>query len=139
MMRATSQRKSVLEALRNGDALAAQELHARLRADGSRTGLATVYRTLHLLAEEGAVDVIREDPSEARYRLCSPAHHHHLLCDSCGKVIEIPECDVQEWADKVARTQGFVVRTHRAEILGLCASCARRKQRKAPAVTVRKV
>ena len=129
-MLATKQRTEVLDALRGGEALAAQELHDRLRARGSRTGLATVYRTLRRLADEGSVDVIREDPSQARYRLCSLEHHHHLLCESCGKVTEIPECDVQEWAEKVAHEQGFIVRSHRAEILGLCASCARKRKRR---------
>jgi Fur family ferric uptake transcriptional regulator len=124
----TRQRAEVVEALRGGEALAAQELHERLRAHGSRTGLATVYRTLRRLTDEGAVDVIREDPTQARYRLCSLEHHHHLLCDTCGNVTEIPECDVQEWAEKVGRAQGFVVRSHRAEILGLCRACARRRR-----------
>ncbi|MCA1834313.1 MAG: Fur family transcriptional regulator [Actinomycetota bacterium] len=122
----TRQRTEVLDALRGGEAFAAQELHDRLRARGSKTGLATVYRALRKLADEGAVDVIREDPVQARYRLCSPEHHHHLLCESCGKVTEIPQCDIEGWAKKVARKQGFVVRTHRAEILGLCATCSRR-------------
>ena len=122
----TRQRAEVLSVLRGGEAFAAQELHDRLRARGSRTGLATVYRALRKLADEGTVDVIREDPSQARYRLCSTDHHHHLLCESCGKVTEIPECDIEDWAKKVARKQKFTVRMHRAEILGMCAECAAR-------------
>ena len=69
-MRETRQRMEVLEVLEGGDALPAQELHGRLRARGSKVGLATVYRTLHLLEREGSIDVLREDPTEARYRLC---------------------------------------------------------------------
>lgn len=128
-MRETKQRREVLEALEGGDALPAQELHGRLRGRGSKIGLATVYRTLHLLEREGSIDVLREDPTEARYRLCSPVHHHHLVCESCGTVVEIPECDVDEWADKVGRAHGFQVRGHRAEIIGLCARCSRAKQK----------
>jgi Fur family transcriptional regulator, ferric uptake regulator len=123
-MRSTKQRAEVLEVLEGGEALPAQELHGRLRARGSRIGLATVYRTLHLLEQQGSIDVLHEDAIEARYRLCSPVHHHHLVCESCGAVDEIPECDVDEWAHKVARTRGFEVRGHRAEILGLCARCS---------------
>jgi Fur family ferric uptake transcriptional regulator len=128
-MRNTRQRSEVLEALEGGEALPAQELHGRLRARGSKIGLATVYRTLHLLEQEGSIDVLREDPTEARYRLCSPVHHHHLVCESCGTVVEIPECDVDEWAHKVARARGFQVRTHSAEISGLCARCRKRAKR----------
>ena len=127
-MRETRQRTEVLDALAGGEALSAQDLHERLRARASRVGLATVYRTLRLLSEEGAVDVLRDDPTQARYRLCSTEHHHHLVCESCGAVVEIPECDVDEWARKVAATEGFEVRAHRAEILGRCARCARAKR-----------
>jgi len=128
-VRNTKQRTEIIDLLRGGEALAAQELHDRLRARGSRVGLATVYRTVRTLAEEGAVDVLRDDPTQARYRLCSLAHHHHLVCESCAHVVEIPECDVEEWATKVAKQNGFEVRSHRAEILGLCARCNAKKKR----------
>lgn len=124
-MRKTPQRAEVLAALAGGEALAAQDLHARLRARGSRTGLATVYRTLRALAADGALDVLRDDPDRARYRLCSAEHHHHLVCEECGRVVEIPECEVDGWAEKVARAHGFRVRAHRAEISGICRTCAR--------------
>lgn len=123
-MRETRQRAEVLAALAGGVALAAQELHDRLHARGSRIGLATVYRSLRRLADEGAVDVLRDDPTQARYRLCSTEHHHHLVCESCAAVVEIPECDVDGWAAKVARRHGFRVRSHSAEIRGVCARCA---------------
>jgi Fur family ferric uptake transcriptional regulator len=131
-MRETRQRTEVLSALEGGDALPAQDLHGRLRARGSRIGLATVYRTLRLLADEGSIDVLRDDPTQARYRLCSPRHHHHMVCESCGVVVEIPECDVDEWAQKVGRAHGFEVRAHRAEIVGLCARCVKKRRRKTP-------
>ncbi len=124
MRRETKQRSEVLASLAGGEALSAQELHDRLRHAGSRTGLATVYRTLRMLVEDGVVDVLREDPVQLRYRVCSVEHHHHLVCESCGRVEEIPECDVSEWAVRVARPRGFRVRTHRAEILGVCGTCA---------------
>lgn len=124
-MRETRQRAAVLGALAGGDALSAQELHSRVRRRGGSVGLATVYRALRVLAEEGTVDVLREDPAQARYRLCSLDHHHHLVCDTCGRVEEIPDCDVSEWAARVARRRGFTVRSHRAEIVGTCRSCRR--------------
>lgn len=123
-MRSTRQRAEIVSLLRDGEALGAQEMHARLRERGIRIGLATVYRTLRLLEGEGAVDVLRE-ADQARFRLCSLEHHHHLVCDTCGRVEEIPDCDVDEWAEKVARRRGFRVRAHSAEILGMCRSCTK--------------
>ncbi len=123
-MRETKQRAAVLKVLETGDALSAQDLHARLRRKGSDVGLATVYRTLRLLTDEGAVDVLRDDPVQARFRLCSVTHHHHLVCERCGRVEEIPECDVEPWAKRVAKRKGFELRSHRAEIVGVCPDCA---------------
>lgn len=127
-MRETRQRTEVLAALAGGEALAPQDLHDRLRASGSRTGLATVYRTLKILAADSVVDVLRDEQSQARYRLCSTEHHHHLVCERCGGVVEIPECDMDAWADDVARAHGFRVSAHRAEIIGVCRNCSKKRR-----------
>ncbi|MGH3112362.1 MAG: Fur family transcriptional regulator, partial [Gaiellaceae bacterium] len=82
--RATPQRVRVLaELMRERDDATAQELHERLRARGRRLGLATVYRTLNALAEEGIVDALSHRPGELCYRWCGDEHHHHLVCSAC--------------------------------------------------------
>ena len=128
-VRATPRRLEVLEELaRERDDVTAQELWGRLRERGSRTGLATVYRTLALLSEKGIVDVLSHDVASHRggeqcYRLCGDAHHHHLLCERCHRVVEVQECGLDEWVSSAARKHGFVATDHRVEIVGLCASC----------------
>ena len=70
--RPTRQQAAVVEALgASEEFVSAQQLHARMRAAGSGVGLATVYRTLTALAVDEAVDVLRGDDGEARYRRCS--------------------------------------------------------------------
>lgn len=123
-VRATPRRLEVLEELaRERDDATAQQLWARLRERGSGTGLATVYRTLALLAEHGVVDVLSHHGGEQCYRLCGDAHHHHLLCSRCHRVVEVRECDLGEWLAAVAARHGFVATEHRIEITGLCADC----------------
>src|SRR5215210_213696 len=80
-IRATPQRLLVLETLaaEPNDATA-QQIHARLRDEGRRVGLATIYRTLSTLNEHGVVDALMHHPGEACYRLCADGHHHHLVC-----------------------------------------------------------
>jgi Fur family ferric uptake transcriptional regulator len=122
--RTTRQRSAVLAALREApEPLSAQDLHAGL---GRRVGLATVYRTLQGLVESGQVDVFRRDNGEALYRLCNPLHHHHLVCERCGRVEEIDACEVQPWAERAARRRGFAITGHQADIFGLCPSCQAR-------------
>src|SRR6201993_803738 len=97
-VRATPRRLEVLEELaRERDDATAQELWSRLRERDSRTGLATVYRTLALLSETGVVDVLSHHGGEQCYRLCGDEHHHHLLCERCHRVVEIQECGLDGW------------------------------------------
>lgn len=108
------------------DFTSAQELHARMRAAGDKVGLATVYRTLTVLAEDGEVDVLRTDEGEAVYRMCSTGHHHHLVCRGCGRTVEVEGPTVERWTERVAAEHGFTEVAHTLEIFGLCADCSAR-------------
>jgi Fur family transcriptional regulator, ferric uptake regulator len=123
-VRATPQRLRVLaELMDERDDATAQELHARLRARGQRIGLATVYRTLAVLVDEGIVDALSHHDGERCYRLCGAEHHHHLVCTECHRVVELTDCDIGEWLERAAREQGFVATEHRLEVSGLCEAC----------------
>jgi Fur family ferric uptake transcriptional regulator len=122
--RATRQRVRVLaELMREHDDVTAQELHGRLRASGERMGLATVYRTLGLLAGEGVIDALSHHPGELCYRWCGDEHHHHLVCSQCHRVIELRECELDSWLDRISADHGFVATGHRLEVAGLCGDC----------------
>jgi Fur family transcriptional regulator, ferric uptake regulator len=125
-LRTTPQRVAILNSLSAADAfLTTQEIHDRLRADGTRVGLATVYRTLQALASIGVLDVLRNDDGEAIYRRCvTPDHHHHLVCRSCGRSVEIASDAVETWADRTARRHGYTSVTHTVEVYGLCRACS---------------
>lgn len=125
-LRLTRARRAVLRVLERdrGRRLTAQELHRRARAIQPRIGLATVYRTLSALAEDGVVDVVSTDAREAAYRLCSPGHHHHLICNRCGTVVEIEECDLSSLERALARRYRFRIDEHAITVRGLCARCS---------------
>ena len=108
---------------RQGKFSSAQSVYQLLRKDGESTGLATVYRTLQKAAAKNAVDVLRTDDGEALYRLCETGHHHHLVCTSCGKTIEVEGSAVERWANTVAKNHGFRKVIHVVELFGLCAKC----------------
>ena len=106
------------------DFTSAQDLHARLRAEGNSVGLATVYRALQNMANEGTIDVLRTDDGEAVYRRCSDNHHHHIVCRVCGKTVEVEGPTVEKWAATVSKQHGFVDVAHQVEIFGTCSDCA---------------
>ena len=124
--RLTRQQSAVAAALGGADDFtSAQDLHARLRNEGHKVGLATVYRALQTLADQGQVDVLRTDDGESVYRRCSTgAHHHHLVCRSCGRTVEVEGPTVERWADAVSAEHGFRDVTHTLEIFGTCSDCS---------------
>jgi Fur family ferric uptake transcriptional regulator len=123
-VRPTRQRLVVLtELMGERNDVTAQELHERLRARGERLGLATVYRTLGLLADEGVIDALSHHPGELCYRGCGEGHHHHLVCSSCHQVVELEDCELEPWLERIAGEHDFVTTGHRLEVSGLCAGC----------------
>jgi len=124
--RGTRQRSAVWSALADiMEFQSAQQLHARLREQGEAVGLATVYRTLQHLAEDGEVDVLRTADGEAVYRRCSTGHHHHLICRRCRRTVEVDSVAVERWAKTIAEDNGFADVEHVVEVFGTCADCAR--------------
>ena len=108
---------------RAGKFASAQSVYQLLRKDGESTGLATVYRTLQKAAARNTVDVLRKDDGEALYRLCETGHHHHLVCTSCGKTIEVEGSSVERWANTVTKNNGFRKVSHVVELFGICQKC----------------
>ena len=123
--RPTRQRGAVEAVLADiDDFLSAQDLHARLRTQGQSVGLATVYRILQAMAADGDVDMMRTGDGEAVYRRCSSgSHHHHLVCRSCGRTVEVEGPAVERWADKIGAENDFSNVVHTLEILGTCPDC----------------
>ena len=123
--RTTRQRSALVALLDELDGFrSAQDLHALLRERGDSVGLATVYRALQALVDEGQLDVLRAADGEASYRRCSPVHHHHLVCRSCGRTVEVADPPVERWAAKMAAEHGFTEVQHQVEVFGTCAACA---------------
>ena len=123
--RPTRQRAAVEALLEDiDDFMSAQALHARLRTQGETVGLATVYRTLQAMAADGTVDMMRTVDGEAVYRRCNTGHHHHhLVCRSCGRTVEVEGPAVEVWADRIAAENGFSDVHHTLEIFGTCSDC----------------
>jgi Fur family transcriptional regulator, ferric uptake regulator len=124
-VRATRQAAAVRAALAARDGFtSAQDLYAELRRRGGGVGLTTVYRHLQSLADAGAVDVLRTPEGESVYRICGTGHHHHLVCRTCGRTVEIEGREVERWTRRVAEAEGFVDVDHTVEVFGTCARCA---------------
>ena len=117
-------REAVVHALSSHDCcLTAQELHDRLRESDRRVGLASIYRVLDLLADKGLVDRIDTGPGSARFeaRHASGEHHHHLVCDDCGKVEPFADERLERAIHEVQERAG--ARAHHILLRGACSDC----------------
>ncbi|WP_336658644.1 Fur family transcriptional regulator [Leucobacter sp. USHLN153] len=103
--------------------ISAQELHRRLSDEGLKIGIATVYRQLNSLVESRDADAI-STPEGQLYRACTDpeAHHHHMVCTSCGTTIEIEPPD-EAWFAAIAGAHRFEVHSHTLDVFGICADC----------------
>lgn len=127
--RATRQGEAIRRVMQDIDAArTAQELHSELADRGESVGLATVYRHLQHLVDDGVLEVSQTDDGQVSYRYCGViAHHHHLVCRRCGTSVEIRGPEVETWAARVSSENGFVDVDHNVELYGLCPKCAKEK------------
>jgi Fur family ferric uptake transcriptional regulator len=123
--RSTRQRRAVQALLERTQTFrSAQDIYAELREQGNPIGLATVYRALQLMVDDGEVDVLRRSQDgESAYRRCRTGHHHHLVCRVCGRTVEVEDRAVEAWAREVAAEHGFTDVHHVVEVFGTCAAC----------------
>jgi Fur family ferric uptake transcriptional regulator len=125
----TRARRSVLEVLSRSVApLTVAEIHGRLQPVG--TDRVSVYRAVHLMVKEGflrAADVTR---AGVRYELTEAftGHHHHLVCQACGRIEDLEGCLLEAPAllrlrQRIQRTRRFRVTEHELRLSGYCAGC----------------
>lgn len=117
-------RRAIVEHLDVQDCcLSAQELHAGMRAAGSRVGVASVYRVLDLLAARELVTRVDLGDGVARYEPArSDGHHHHLVCGDCGKVGSFTDPELENALDRVATRLGYAD-AHEVVLRGACEDC----------------
>jgi Fe2+ or Zn2+ uptake regulation protein len=101
----------------------AEDLHSGARRRGVRVGRATIFRSLDVLTELGLIERLDLPSGEHAYVGCLPAHHHHIVCSRCGRSTGVTDLGLESVAERVSRTTGYRVDTHRLELYGLCPVC----------------
>lgn len=116
-IRVTRQRIALLGVLADADDHPdAVELHARAKAIEPSVSLATVYRTLTVLEEEGVVHRHAFQGGGARFETSHEDHHDHILDVDTGEVIEFQSDKIEQLQDEIARELGYEVVHHRLEL-----------------------
>ena len=126
-LKSTRQRSLIIETFFGLDGhLSVEELWAKVRAADARVSVATVYRTMKLLAESGLASARNFGDGQTRYEAAVGRHHHdHLICTRCATILEFENDQIERMQDLVARKHGFKVTSHKMELYGLCRACQR--------------
>lgn len=106
-------------------ALSAVEIEDALRAQGGRIGRASIYRVLELLVEHGLVERVTVGQDLARFERVLPSgeHHHHLVCDRCGRLVAFDDPGLERAIDRVSERLGVRVEHHEVVLRGACEDC----------------
>ena len=124
--RSGSARRVVVELLGRQDCcLSAQEIHDRVRSEGARVGIASVYRALESLDELGLVQRVDLGDGASRFERVDPRgdHHHHLVCGDCGKVEPFEDTALEQALGRVAGGRGYALAAHDVVLRGACGDC----------------
>lgn len=121
----TEQRRIILNCfLATETHVSVEELYDRIKRKNPEIGQTTVYRTLKLLTDCGLANELKFSDGVSRYEhLFGHDHHDHLICTSCGKLIEVVDPEIEELQQKLAQKHQFKITAHRMELYGQCQNC----------------
>lgn len=123
-LKATPARLELLDVLKHaGGPLTVRQILAKIK--GVLPDQVTLYRNMETLSYSGAVKVMRFTGRSSYYEIAG-THHHHLVCESCGKITELPGCRAARLEVEKVKNAGFAsVKRHNLEYIGLCKKCAK--------------
>lgn len=124
----TPQRRSILEIILDteGNHLSAEEIYELVKYKCPDIGLATVYRTMQMFDEVGLVYKHNFDDGRSRYELNhhnEDHQHHHLICLSCNKVIEVEGDLLEQLEESIEKKYNFEINNHNVKFFGYCERC----------------
>ncbi|PSM52313.1 ferric uptake regulation protein [Campylobacter blaseri] len=122
----TKQREVILETLYHGTChYTPEQLYLKMKDKYPElnVGIATVYRTLNLLEESELATSISFGSQGKKFELANKPHHDHLICKSCGKIVEFTDNSIEKKQLSIAKENGFVLTGHLMQLYGLCKDC----------------
>ncbi len=122
----TQQRETILDEILNTKGhFQVEDIVHNIKNKNINVSRATVYRTLNILKDMGLVTEVIKFDNKTIYEISLKEHHDHLICTTCGKIIEFHEEEIEKLQDKICKNYQFTPSFHRLEIFGLCKECSK--------------
>ena len=123
----TRQRKAVVEVITHTSThMSAAEILDKAQRVCPDLRLTTVYRTLEILEQMGAIRRVHLDDGCEGFAPAAAAHGHHLICGACQATIEFENCNLNSLLKRVSDQTGFTIEQHWLELVGLCPQCQKK-------------
>lgn len=123
--RATKQRSAIERIFsRIPRPLSPTEIHEEAQEEVPRLGIATVYRALNDMVEEGVLRSVDLPGQPSRYEKADLDHHHHFHCQGCDRVFDLEGCLLKK---DIHLPGGFILKSHDITLNGLCPECAAKR------------
>lgn len=125
----TKQREVVLKTLYNNDEhFTPESLYLLIKENYPElnVGIATIYRTLNLLEDSNIATSISFGSAGKKYELANKPHHDHLICKSCGDIVEFEDNCIEEKQKEIAEQNGFKLTGHLMQLYGICKKCQKK-------------
>lgn len=127
----TPQRRAILDIIikNEGAHLTVEEIYDLVKLECPEIGLATVYRTIQLLEMLDVISRINLNDGCNRYELIHEYEnhkHHHLICNNCGKIIEVEEDLLENLEHGIEEKYEFEIKDHSLKFYGLCKECTKK-------------
>lgn len=121
-LKATLPRLKILEVFQQSVQrhMSAEDVYKLLIAENTDIGLATVYRVLMQFEQAGILKRSNFESGKAVFELDQGAHHDHLVCLQCGRVVEFMDAEIEKRQQKIAKDHGFVLQEHALALYGNC-------------------
>lgn len=129
----TPQRRSILDIIieKEGMHLTVEEIYDEVKKVCPEIGLATVYRTVLLFEELNVIYKLDLNDGCSRYELAhehETHRHHHLVCNSCGRVLEVHGDLLEELEKDIEKKYGFKISDHMVKFFGICKECSEKEK-----------
>ena len=122
-LKVTPARLGVLAALEQAQTpLDVSEIITYLENKGIKADKVTVFRIINALTDKGLTKQIQFNEGKFRYEHSRKADHHHFVCERCGKIEDVSNCNIDE-VEKDIQKKGLLIKRHSLEFFGLCKDC----------------
>jgi len=122
----TANQTKILQVIKDSGPICAPEILKTLKQHNVYLNKTTVYRNITSLVDKNLLREVRVDPEKSYYESAELEHHHHFICQNCGKIRKVINAELEQVIEKIEESfmsSGITISKHDLEFFGTCNNC----------------